>query len=148
MSGKIRYFLLIGLIGFLVTFAVSAGNNLFMTSFIRGLIGFAAWFFLSYVGNWVIGFLKEQEVQPDDRELSGVLQEQELEQEQEKGNSLDFTTPDQSEELNEILKQSPDNQSQSQAQEFTPLHPPKLVKTLDDKDPEELAKVVRHLTEK
>lgn len=148
MSGKFRYFFLIGFIGFLITFAVSAGNNLFMTSFIRGLIGFAAWFFLSFAGSWVFGFLKEQDVRSDASELSAALQEQELEQETDKGNSLDFTTPDQSEELNELLKQSPDNQSQSQAHEFTPLHPPKLVKTLDDKDPEELAKVVRHLTEK
>ncbi|RCX21284.1 hypothetical protein DFP94_10230 [Fontibacillus phaseoli] len=139
MTGKIRYYFLIGFIGFLITYAVSAGNNLFTTSLMRGLIGFVVWFLLSFVGNWVINFLKEQESLPDVSELSAALQEQD------KGSNLDLTTPDQSEELNDLLKQTPEDQLQA---EFTPLEPPKLVKTIDDKDPEELAKVVRHLTEK
>lgn len=140
MSGKIRYYSLIGFIGFLITFAVSAGNNLFMTSLIRGLIAFVVWFLLSFVAVWMIGFLKEQEDEAVARSLTEALEDQE------KGNSLDYITPDQSDELNDLLKQS--LESQSQNQEFTPLNPPKLAKTLDDKDPEELAKVVRHLTEK
>ncbi|GIO83819.1 hypothetical protein J25TS5_07510 [Paenibacillus faecis] len=140
MSGKLGYYLLFGFIGFLITYAVSAGNNLFMTSFIRGLIAFAVWFLLAFAANWVITFLKEQEPRPDVRDLTDALKEQD------KGASLDLTTPDQSEELNDLLKQTPKDQSQTQ--EFTPLNPPKLVKTLDDKDPEELAKVVRHLTDK
>lgn len=140
MSGKMGYYLLFGFIGFLITYAVSAGNNLFMTSFIRGLIAFAVWFLLAFAANWVITFLKEQEPRPDVRDLTDALKEQD------KGTSLDLTTPDQSEELNDLLKQTPKDQSQTQ--EFTPLNPPKLVKTLDDKDPEELAKVVRHLTDK
>ncbi|WP_410769232.1 hypothetical protein [Fontibacillus sp. BL9] len=139
MTGKIRYYFLFGFIGFLITYAVSAGNNLFTTSLMRGLIGFVAWFLLSFAGNWVINFLKEQEPVPNVDELSAALQDQD------KGSNLDLTTPDQSEELNDLLKQTPDDQSQA---EFTPLEPPKLVKTIDDKDPEELAKVVRHLTEK
>lgn len=141
MAGKIRYLLLLGFIGFLITYAVSAGNNLFMTSFFRGLIAFAVWFLLGFAAIWVLNFLKEQEVTPDVTELSAAALE-----EHEKGNNFDYTTPDQDEELNDLLKQAPDNQTQ--AQEFTPLNPPKLVKTLDDKDPEELAKVVRHLTDK
>lgn len=140
MSGKMGYYLLFGFIGFLITYAVSAGNNLFMTSFIRGLIAFAVWFLLAFAANWVVTFLKEQEPRPDVRDLTDALKEQD------KGTSLDLTTPDQSEELNDLLKQTPNDQSQTQ--EFTPLNPPKLVKTLDDKDPEELAKVVRHLTDK
>ncbi|WP_334072962.1 MULTISPECIES: DUF3784 domain-containing protein [Paenibacillus] len=140
MSRKMGYYLLFGFIGFLITYAVSAGNNLFMTSFIRGLIAFVVWFLLAFAANWVITFLKEQEPQPDVRDLTDALKEQD------KGASLDLTTPDQSEELNDLLKQTPEDQSQTQ--EFTPLNPPKLVKTLDDKDPEELAKVVRHLTDK
>lgn len=140
MSGKLGYYLLFGFIGFLITYAVSAGSNLFTTSFIRGLIAFAVWFLLAFAANWVITFLKEQDPRPDVRDLTDALKEQD------KGASLDLTTPDQSEELNDLLKQTPKDQSQTQ--EFTPLNPPKLVKTLDDKDPEELAKVVRHLTDK
>lgn len=140
MAGKVRYYLLLGFIGFLITFAVSAGNNLFMTSFIRGLIAFAVWFALALVANWMFGFLKELPSNPGE-----VNQELPL-SEQSKGVKLDLTTPDESEQLNDLLKQPP-GQSE-EAKEFTPLNPPKLVKTPDDKDPEELVKVVRHLTEK
>ncbi|MEF2965188.1 hypothetical protein V3851_05025 [Paenibacillus sp. M1] len=141
MSGKIRIYFLFGFIGFLVTYAVSAGNNLFTTSLFRGLIGFAAWFALSYAAGWVINFLKEQETPPDVKELAAKLDEEEI------GSSLDITTPDQNDELIDLLKQTPDNGQQGE--EFTPLQPPKLVKTQGDgdKDPEELAKAVRHLTE-
>ncbi|GIP07860.1 hypothetical protein P4H94_03785 [Paenibacillus macerans] len=140
MAGKTRYYLLLGFIGFLITFAVSAGNNLFMTSFIRGLIAFVVWFVLAFASSWMFGFLKEL---PG----NGTVEPQEaLLSEQGKGGNLDLTTPDESEQLNELLK--PPSNSPGEAADFTPLSPPKLVKTPDDKDPEELAKVVRHLTEK
>ncbi|MNO11979.1 hypothetical protein D3C76_15780 [compost metagenome] len=137
MTGKMRYYLLFGFIGFLITFAASSGNNLFTTSLIRGIIGFVVWFVLSFAVNWVIGFLKELPADPADQEMA-ALQSQE-----DKGANLDITTPDESDELNDLLKQPPN----PQAQDFTPLSPPKLVKTPDEKDPAELANVVRHLTE-
>lgn len=140
MTGKMRYYLLLGFIGFLITFAVSAGNNLFMTSFIRGLISFAVWFALSFVANWMFGFLKEMPGSFGDGQDESLLSEQG------KGGNLDLTTPDESEQLNDLLKPAP--ASSEEAADFTPLSPPKLVKTPDDKDPEELVKVVRHLTEK
>ncbi|WP_346657570.1 hypothetical protein [Paenibacillus sp. YPG26] len=58
---------------------------------------------------------------------------------------LDLTTPDETEELNDLLKQKPD--VPSEPSEFSPLNPPKLVKT-SEQDPEEMAKALRHLTEK
>lgn len=139
MPGKLRYYLLSGLIGFLITFAVSAGNNLFMTSFIRGLISFAVWFLLAFAASWMLGFLKEM---PGDY-VPG--QEAGPAAEEGKGGNLDLLTPDESEQLNDLLKPAP---SVSEVEmQFAPLNPPKLVKTPDDKDPEELVKVVRHLTE-
>lgn len=139
MAGKIRYFLLFGFIGFLITYAVSAGNNLFATSLIRSIVAFAVWFALSWAGSWVINFLKEL---PPDVETQ---EEAALAAEPEKGGNLDLTTPDESEEIGDLLKQTP--KGDLSEQEFTPLNPPRLVKTTDDKSPEELAKVVRHLTE-
>lgn len=138
MAGKMKACILFGFIGFLITYAVSAGNNMFMTSLFRGMLAFAVWFLLSYVGIWVYNFLKEQEVKEDDEVISAILQAQG------KGGNLDLTTPDQSDELNDLLKQPPGDSSQ--IHDFAPLNPPKLTK-IDDKDPEELAKVVRHLTE-
>ncbi|MBU5673055.1 hypothetical protein [Paenibacillus brevis] len=138
MAGKIKIYFLLGFIGFLITYAVSAGNNMFMTSFVRGLIAFVVWFLLSYIGGWVFEFLKEQNAGEDDEVISAILQAQG------KGDNLDLTTPDQSDELNDLLKQPVDSTSQNI--EFAPLNPPKLSK-IDDKDPEELVKVVRHLTE-
>lgn len=138
MAGKLKIYLLFGFIGFLITYAVSAGNNMFTTSFIRGLIAFVVWFLLSFIGGWVFEFLKEQSAGEDDEVISAILQAQG------KGDNLDLTTPDQSDELNDLLKQPLDSTSQNI--EFAPLNPPKLTK-IDDKDPEELVKVVRHLTE-
>lgn len=140
MAGKMRYFLLLGFIGFLITFAASAGNNLFSTSLIRGLIAFVVWIVLAYAATWMVGFLKEQPKE------AGTKYEEMTITEAGKGGNLDLTTPDESDELNELLKHSSDEPGNTQ--DFTPLNPPRLVKTPDDKDPEELAKVVRHLTEK
>ncbi|WP_059053505.1 hypothetical protein [Paenibacillus senegalimassiliensis] len=138
MTGKLRYYFLLGFIGFLISFAASAGNNLFMTSFIRGLISFAVWFLLAFAGGWMLSFLKEM---PSGNSLEG---EDEFASEEGKGGNLDLTTPDESEELNDLLKPEP---ASAEDAPFAPLNPPKLVKTPDDKDPEELAKIVRHLTE-
>ncbi|GIO36138.1 hypothetical protein J41TS12_09990 [Paenibacillus antibioticophila] len=138
MTGKLKIYLLFGFIGFLITYAVSAGNNMFTTSLVRGLTAFAVWFLLCFIGGWVFEFLKEQGVKEDDEVISAIMQAQG------KGGNLDLTTPDQSDELNDLLKQPVG--SSSQDTEFAPLNPPKLTK-IDDKDPEELAKVVRHLTE-
>lgn len=139
MTGKLRYYFLLGFIGFLISFAASAGNNLFMTSFIRGLISFAVWFLLAFAGGWMLGFLKEM---PGGNSFED---ENEFASEEGKGSNLDLTTPDESEELNDLLKPAP--ASAEEDVPFAPLNPPKLVKTTDDKDPEELAKIVRHLTE-
>lgn len=141
MTGKLRYYLLFGFVGFLITFAVSAGNNLFGTSLFRATIAFVVWFVLLFALNWVMDVLKELPSEPTVEEIE-ALQSQD---EEGKGTNLDIKTPDESAELNDLLKQP--LHPQSQVDDFSPLNPPKLVKTPDDKDPAELADVVRHLTE-
>ncbi|WP_055108440.1 hypothetical protein [Paenibacillus ihumii] len=139
MAGKLKYYTLFGLLGFLITFAVASSNNLFTTSLIRGLIAFVVWFGLSYAANWMIGFMKEMSPEIASEDRIAPLDDEG------KGGQLDLTTPDETDELNELLKQPPGSQTGND--DFTPLNPPRLVKKPDDKDPEELAKVVRHLTE-
>lgn len=139
MPGKLRYYLLSGFIGFLITFAVSAGNNLFITSFIRGLISFAVWFLLAFAASWMLGFLKEMPGDYAPVREAGLVAEEGI------GGNLDLLTPDESEQLGDLLKPAP--AASDEEMPFAPLNPPKLVKTPDDKDPEELVKIVRHLTE-
>lgn len=142
MSGKVKYYLLIGFIGFLITFAVSSGSNLLATSLIRGGIAFVAWGALAFVVNWMIDFMKEHGETTEESEMLAAISEQV------KGGNLDLTTPDEADEINDLLKQPLETPAvPTNHEDFTPLSPPKLVKTPNDKDPEELVKVVRHLTE-
>lgn len=136
MKGNLRFNLVFGVIGFVLTLVFSLTNNLFMTSVIRGLVSFVIWFVLAFLLRWAWGVLSSP---PSEIAPMSVSEE-----DKHTGGRLDLTTPDESDELNELLKQKPDLSSERGAG-FTPLNPPKLVST---KDPEELAKAVRHLTEK
>jgi polyhydroxyalkanoate synthesis regulator protein len=141
MSGKVKYYLLIGFIGFLITFAVSSGSNLLATSLIRGGLAFVGWAALAFVGSWMLNFMKEHSQTSEESEMLAAISEQV------KGGNLDLTTPDEADEINDLLKQPIEGAVASSHEDFAPLNPPKLVKTPNDNDPEELVKVVRHLTE-
>ncbi|GIO61128.1 MULTISPECIES: hypothetical protein [Paenibacillus] len=132
MKGNLLFNLVFGAVGFVLTLLISMGNNLFMTSLIRGLISFVIWFLLAFLLRWVWGVVSVPEA------------EQEAAAEQERGARFDVTTPDESDELNDLLTPRPAS-DQEDGKGFTPLNPPKLVSA---KDPEELAKAVRHLSEK
>ncbi|MCJ8010627.1 hypothetical protein MUG84_02580 [Paenibacillus sp. KQZ6P-2] len=135
MKGNLRFNLVFGVIGFVLTLLLSLTNNLFMTSIIRGLVSFVVWFILAFLLRWVWTVVS---VPPGEAAPMGGIEEN-----NQTGHRLDLTTPDESDELNELLKQKPDLSNERGAG-FTPLNPPKLVST---KDPEDLAKAVRHLTE-
>ncbi|WP_138226104.1 hypothetical protein [Paenibacillus algicola] len=137
MKEKIRYFLLAGAAGFIFTFIVSSGNNLWSTAITRACLAFVVWALLAAVlgGVWSAVFRPGQEADAQDEERSA---------EPLKGAKLDLSTIEQDDqELLNLMK----NEQEPQRQEngFTPLSPPKLVTT---KNPEELAKAVRHLSEK
>ncbi|MWV43525.1 hypothetical protein GRF59_07745 [Paenibacillus sp. HJL G12] len=136
MKGNLRFNLVFGVIGFILTLLFSLTNNLFMTSVIRGLVSFVIWFVLAFLLRWAWTAVSAPPA--EEAPVSGKDEDMPT------GNQLDLTTPDESDELNELLKQKPDLSNERGAG-FTPLQPPKLVST---KDPEELAKAVRHLTEK
>lgn len=126
-----------GLVGFAFTFLISLQNNLLLTSLFRGLLGFILWFVLAFVLRWVLGFIVNQSENMDKTSSSDGDQG-------ERGTRVDLSTPDVDDELKDLLKPKPGptDQGIQGNSEFKPLQPPKLVTM---KDPEELAKAVRHL---
>lgn len=137
MIGNILINLIFGLIGFAFTFFINYGNNLLLTSFIRGILGFIIWFVLAFLLRWVLGSIVQQNLPPIASDSSNEGDNEEL------GSQLDISTPNEDEELINLLKPKP-GQGSGKSEGFTPLQPPKLVSL---KDPEELAKAVRHLKE-
>jgi hypothetical protein len=66
-----------------------------------------------------------------------------------KGGQLDISTPDEGEDLNELLKAQLDGglPLQHEESEFRPLTPQKLVSG-QNRDPDELAQAIRHLVDR
>ncbi|CAM2893229.1 hypothetical protein PASE110613_06340 [Paenibacillus sediminis] len=139
MKGNIRFNIIFGAVGLIFTTIISASNNLLTTSLLRGLIAFVVWFLLAFAVRWVFGILET------DSQHSKAAQHHSQTTESDLGSRLDLTTPDESGELNELLK-SPVGKQAGSNSSFKPLTPPKLISTAST-DPEELAKAVRHLTE-
>lgn len=135
MIGTIWMNLILGLVGFVFTFLFSLRNNLPSTSLFRGLTGFILWFVLAFALRWVLGFIVKQAANPDKSSGAPGDANETL------GAKVDLSTPDEDEELKDLLKPSPGQGNQGNG-EFKPLQPPQLV---SKKDPEELAKAVRHL---
>lgn len=134
--GKNLLSILSGVIGFLFTFLANYGHNLLGTSLIRGIYGFIIWFVLAFLLRWVLGSIVKQSVVPESTGANAGNDET-------VGTKFDLSTPDEDKELIDLLKQKPAEESGG-SEGFTPLQPPKLVSM---KDPEELAKAVRHLKE-
>lgn len=133
MIGNLLINLLFGLTGFILTFFVTYGNNLLGTSLIRSLFGFVVWFMLAFLLRWVLGSIVKESSPQEEFDVT----------DEELGGKLDISAPSEDEELLNLLKQKPGQDSEDSGG-FTPLTPPKLVSL---KDPEELAKAVRHLKE-
>ncbi|PAF32251.1 hypothetical protein [Paenibacillus sp. 7516] len=147
MIGNYRINLGAGIVGFILTFFVAYSSNLLMTSLIRGLIGFVAWYALAFGLRWGLGLLLTPSAGS-----KGFDYDTQIGPEM-RGSQVDIKLEDDGQELNDLLK---NGQNASSGEEippsetkaptgFAPLDPPKLVRT---KDPEELAQAVRHLTDK
>ena len=148
MKGTIRVNLIFALIGFVITFLFAVRTNLPVTSLIRGGIAAAVWFLLAFLFRIVLGAL---EPLSKDQESNGSTELGVALDHDVRGARLDLVTPDESDQLNDLLKPDADKtrgteERNDQANDFQPLNPPKLF-TTKEKDPEELAKAVRHLKE-
>jgi hypothetical protein len=136
MLGSIRWNLVLGLAGMLLTFFFSLGNNGFAVSCIRALYAFAAFF----VAGWLLRGALQLIVASNESERAGEFRDV--------GTHVDLQTPDDGAELNEMLKAQretgrPDDAA---AAEFRPLEP-KRVFSMEGKNPEDLAQAVRHLVQ-
>lgn len=139
MYGKLKFNLLFGAFGFVITLLISFAHNFFITSLIRGFIAFIAWFLLAFAIRWIWGL---PGAGPSGKPVEDVREEGE------KGSLVDLTTPDEIEDMNDLLKPSDKQEAAPRASnpDFEPLNPPRLVKTTD-RSTEEMVKAVRHLTE-
>lgn len=148
MLGTWRWNVGFGLFGAILTIAFSIGANPVPVMLLRSLYAFIAFFVLSYAVRAVLAFILKppamigEQAGPSDGSADGV------------GEKLDMRTPDETDDLNQLLKSriqegAPADAVQKQEQEstsqFKPLNPPQLL-SAKNSQPEELAKAVRHLT--
>ncbi|RXZ76938.1 hypothetical protein EBB07_32060 [Paenibacillaceae bacterium] len=136
MVGSIRWNVAFGLFGSVLTFLFSLGANGIAVTSLRSLYAFIALFLLMFMLRFVL------------RLLLGHEEEAAVEEET-RGAALDLVTPEDQEDLNDLLKsQLASGSTGADVKEtgFQPLAPPKLAST-QGKSPEELAEAVRRLAE-
>ncbi|REE94441.1 hypothetical protein A8990_101235 [Paenibacillus taihuensis] len=142
MLGSWRWNVSLGIGGSLLTLLFSLGSNGLAITSMRCLYAFLAFFVFTYLFRALLAFVLQSGSPasgPDDIEP---------EQASAKGQSVDYSTPESSEDLNELLKHQLDGSVELESGQkpiFQPLTPPKLIST-QNKEPEELAKAIRHLT--
>lgn len=155
MIGNVRWNLWFSLAGTLLAFMFSWLNNPLSTALIRSLYCFVALFLLLFVVRFFLGSVANITL-PDE-------QAKELTEGQEGavGANVDLSTPDETEQIQEALKQSLTEKQNVSSTElntegsassaadalFTPLKPERLVTTSDDQTAEELARAVRQMSE-
>lgn len=152
MIGTWRWNAGFGVAGGLLTFLFSIGSNPLPTMLLRSLYACLAFFLLAYVARVVLALILHP---------PGIVGNFD-EGTEDAGTQLDFTTPENSEELNDLLKAQLNGESEPEAvyeseslpsklgneerqANFKPLNPPQLVSS-ENKSPEQLADAIRHLT--
>ncbi|KQO04398.1 hypothetical protein [Paenibacillus sp. Leaf72] len=146
MIGNWRWNVGLGLTGVILTILFSLGKNAVTVMLLRSVYAFIAFVVIAFILRAVLTFILKPPALLD----NGAAEEDGI------GTQFNLTTPDESEDLNQLLKDGLDirpaqdeadsKQPMEQEQEpFRPLAPPQLV-SAQNKEPEELAKVVRHLT--
>ncbi|PZD93346.1 hypothetical protein DNH61_22160 [Paenibacillus sambharensis] len=138
MLGSVRWNLVIGGAGMLLTFLVSLGKNGFAISSLRGLYAFIALFLIGFLFRAVLSLIVGGSPAPVMETSSAGL-----------GGQVDAVTPDEGEDLNDLLKSQLEGSlepDRSEENAFKPFEPKRLVST-QNKNPEELANALRHLSE-
>jgi predicted PurR-regulated permease PerM len=141
MIGTIRINLIVALLAGIFTFALSIGNNLFLSSCIKAGYSSLILFVVTFGFRWVLGLL----IGPVSSLENSLLENSSSVV----GQNLDLSTPDEDEETRQLMKSNHTNQTkdaQSNDMQFSPLNPPKLV-TKNNLDPEQLAGALRRMSE-
>jgi hypothetical protein len=143
MLGTWRWNVVFGIFGTVLTVAFSIGNNPISVMLLRSMYAFIAFFVLAYGVRAILTYI----LQPP------TLVGEQIEDDESKGSQLDMHTPDESADINQLLKsqlqdgaaKSSVNELFNEATGFRPLNPPQLLSTKNTQ-PEELVKAIRHLT--
>ena len=142
MIGSWRWNVSLGLGGSVLTLFFSLGSNGLAITSLRCLYAFIGFFVLTFLFRVLLAVI----LRPSP--LSVMHHEAASASEDSKGHAIDYSTPQEDIELNELLKHQMDGSAAldpSQSSPFKPLSPPKLVSTQNN-EPEELARAIRHLT--
>ncbi len=146
MLGTWRWNAGFGLFGTVLTILFSFGNNPWSVVLLRGIYAFIAFFVVAYGMRAVLAFILRPPAIVGEPPAEDTA----------KGAALDLVTPEDRDDLNDLLKSRLNGEEtggaegngpagQAEAVPFRPLTPPKLV-SAQDKGPDELAKAIRHLT--
>jgi hypothetical protein len=127
MIGSIRWNLALGVFGFILSFILSISNNIFTTALKNGIYSGVILFLIAFIFRWLFGALF----------LAAPV-------ETHVGKKLDLITPDETEEIHQLLRN--ENEKESEQSDFIPLNPPKLV-SKSVSNPEEMVKALRHMSE-
>lgn len=139
MIGSWRWNVVLGIGGSILTLFFSLGDNGLAITSLRCLYAFLVFFAIAFIFRAMLAIILRQAP-------PALAIETPADNEQPKGQSIDYSTPDQQDELNDMLRNQLDvNAMPDPGQQFKPLSPPKLLST-QNKEPEELAKAIRHLT--
>lgn len=136
MIGSIRWNLAFGIVGLILTFIFSLGNNVFMTVLLRSIYSFVILFVVAFLLRFILGSvigLNDMKVVDSTRTSSNAHL----------GGHVDFSTPDEEEAITQSLNM---NLQQSNKTDFSPLNPPRLA-SKDKLDSEEMAHALRHMSE-
>lgn len=137
MIGSIRWNFIVGAAAFVITFALSITDNIWLTTLIRSFYSFVLMFVIVFLFRWLLGTVAG---------LAGApIPEHSEEEDELKGTAVDVVTPDQDAELHQMLKPSPGPQDAAET-DFSPLNPPKLSTKIQG-SPDELAQAVRRMSE-
>lgn len=137
MAGTIRWNFVVGAVSFVLTFLLSLGSNVLLTTLLRSLYSFAILFAVTFGFRFIMGLLLSSGG-PGANETAAAAAESPAPNEN-LGRHLDLTTPD------ETAHQTADGADREEA-EFSPLLPTKLV-TRKQPDTEQSVRALRQMSE-
>lgn len=139
MIGNVRWNIILGMIAFVLTFIMSYGNNLIVRTLLHSVYSFMILFAAGFALRWILGTvvgLKQADSFTRTEDASEGL-----------GAAVNEVTPDDQEQLNELLKTQLQQGDSDQSNEpFVPLLPKKLT-SVTNSEPEEMAQALRRMTE-
>jgi len=140
MIGSWRINVGFGAFGALLTWMFSFSSNPIGTTLVRGIYAFITFTVIAFAISLLLGQL----LQPRSKSEPAITG---AEADEQRGGTLDMITPDEGDELTEMMKERwADGKGEAQSAAFQPLAPKRLV-SLDNPNPEEVVQAIRHLTD-